>query len=243
MSDGRGRHLQVPRDADEVALEAGDNSSTLPRALSTDVDPWERQPDESEPAWEAFKAYREMGRERSQVRVAAQVGKNVNLISRWSKRWSWIRRAYEYELLLDRRAREETMREIGAMARRHAQQSQLFQATLTLPATALMQRVQRDPGFVERLLDGCEDVDASGRRVLNTSRTLDVMETIRKFAEAFPKVAQIERLARGEPTDISEGRGTAATTHDTGRAMYEDAEATRLAMELYERLEAQRTAG
>lgn len=243
MSD-RGRHRQIPGDPDEVALEAGDNSSALPRALAADVDPWERQPDESEQAWEAFQKYRDLGRERSLQKVANTLGKSRQLMERWSKRWSWNRRAYEYELLLDRRVRDETVREIGAMARRHAQQSQLFQAALSLPATALMQRVQRDPQFVERLLDGCEDIDASGRRVLNTSRTLEVMDTLRKFAEAFPKIAQIERLARGEPTDITEGRGNAGVTqHDTGRAMYEDEEATRLAMELYERLETRRTTG
>lgn len=242
--DLRGRNKQIPPDSDEIAAADGDESAVLPRALSPDLDPWERQPDESDAAFDAFAKYRDMGRDRSLRKVAQQVGKDFSLMGRWSKRWSWNRRAYEYELFLDRKAREETVREIGAMAKRHAQQAQLFMAALSLPATALMQRVQREPDFIDRLIAGCEDVDSQGRRILNTSRTMEVMDTLRKFAEAFPKVAQIERLARGEPTDIQEGRGTAgAATHGAGRELYEDAEASRLAMELYERLEQKRTAG
>ena len=57
---------------------------------------WERQPNESTKAFEAFKTYLEMGDERSYVKVGQKLGKSKTLIDRWGKAWNWQERVREH---------------------------------------------------------------------------------------------------------------------------------------------------
>ena len=81
---------------------------------------WERQPRETPQAFEAFAIYRDLGSARSVRKVGAQLGKTETLMSRWSSRWHWVRRARAYDehlqaiALVDRdedirRAREQNL--------------------------------------------------------------------------------------------------------------------------------------
>ncbi len=54
---------------------------------------WEKQPDESEPAFAAFRIYRDLEQgQRSITRVAQECTKERSLIARWSSRHSWQQR-------------------------------------------------------------------------------------------------------------------------------------------------------
>ncbi len=57
---------------------------------------WERQPGESDPAFAAFCAYRDMEDSRSIVKVAQACNKNSSLIARWSTKHKWRSRVEEY---------------------------------------------------------------------------------------------------------------------------------------------------
>jgi len=65
--------------------------------------PWERQPGESAPAYEARWIYFQLGPNRSQVSVGQKLGKSKALMERWSKRWAWVETARAYD---DDRARQ-----------------------------------------------------------------------------------------------------------------------------------------
>lgn len=214
-----GRHMQVVRDANDLP------------PLDPEVKPWERQPGESDKAWEAFRTYRDMAQDRSLRVVADTIGKSKSLVDRWSSRHQWNRRAYEWELELDRQARMETVREAAAMVKRHAQQSQLFMTALTQPAMALIRKIQGDPQFFDRMLVSIEN---DGR--VEVGKTIELLRIIRDFAVAYPQIAQIERLSRGEPTSIN-----AETTEEHGtsfaRALIADREASQIASQLFERME------
>ena len=80
----------------------------------------ERRPGEGQEAFAAFARYRGMGSERSTARVAQEFGKSKRLIERWSSRWDWVRRAAEWDRVLDRARRETHLRAITEMAERHA---------------------------------------------------------------------------------------------------------------------------
>jgi len=54
--------------------------------------PFEQQPRESAKAFAAFKAYLDMGPERSLEAVGQKLGKSLVLIERWSSRWHWAER-------------------------------------------------------------------------------------------------------------------------------------------------------
>ena len=61
---------------------------------------WERQEGESEAAWLAFLAFRDMEGKRTVAAVVKKCGKSRSLIDRWRKRWEWDKRilAYDNEL-------------------------------------------------------------------------------------------------------------------------------------------------
>lgn len=58
---------------------------------------WERQPNESTKAFEAFDLYCKMGEERSVRKVAQKLTKSDSLIKRWSSQWNWVNRSRDYD--------------------------------------------------------------------------------------------------------------------------------------------------
>lgn len=73
---------------------------------------WERLPDETEPAFEAFKVYLEM-HERSLQKVSAELSKSRQLINRWASRYDWKSRAREWDNALLDDVHETIKREIA----------------------------------------------------------------------------------------------------------------------------------
>lgn len=80
---------------------------------------WERQPGESEEAYEAFTDYYKNPK-RSQKKTAKAVGKSEALIYRWSVRWNWTERAREYDNALVREEYTATLDEIRKMNKAQA---------------------------------------------------------------------------------------------------------------------------
>lgn len=70
--------------------------------MTTRRQPWDRQPKETTPAWEAFVAYRDMGATRSVTKVARTLDKSRTLIGRWSSSNSWPIRAAAWDSEEDR---------------------------------------------------------------------------------------------------------------------------------------------
>lgn len=89
--------------------------------------PWERQPHESDTAWQAFQLYRDTDGRRSAAKVAEQCRKAETLIRRWQVRWHWLDRAAAWDAELDREYRAEVLRERAKIARKHAQAAAALQ--------------------------------------------------------------------------------------------------------------------
>lgn len=87
---------------------------------------WERQPGESEEAYEAFTDYYKNPK-RSQKKTAKAVGKSEALIYRWSVRWHWTERAREYDNALVREEYTATLDEIRKMNKAQAAIGMLLQ--------------------------------------------------------------------------------------------------------------------
>ena len=68
---------------------------------------WERQPKESEPAWQAFSLYRDKGEDRTLISVAEELHKSYTLIRRWATAWQWADRVRDYDNDLLRIAKRE----------------------------------------------------------------------------------------------------------------------------------------
>ncbi len=96
--------------------------------------PWERQPNESFQAFEAFAVYRDMGTERSYPKTSQKLSKNLTSIKQWGVKNNWISRVKAWEDEQDRLIRESLTKGIAHMRKTHAD---LASAMLVKAAKAL----------------------------------------------------------------------------------------------------------
>ncbi|WHH58296.1 hypothetical protein [Petroclostridium sp. X23] len=83
-------------------------------------EPWERLPDETAKAFEAFAVYRDLGPSRGIREVARRLDKSRTLIGEWSSKYGWVERALSWDAEQDRLNRLEQLEEIKKMKKRHA---------------------------------------------------------------------------------------------------------------------------
>lgn len=163
--------------------------------------PWERQPDETTKPFEAFCAYRDMGRGRSLRAVAEKLGKSEQLMSRWSAKNKWVERASQWDDEQERIEREIAQKEqakaIREMRKRHAD---IANAMLLKAAKAL------------------KAIPDDEVRAGDISRMVDV-------------AAKLERISRGDVGEVVEerngGDATPAVTFympDNGRDKHDEEE-------------------
>ena len=115
-------------------------------------EPWERQEDESQVAFEAFATYRDLGPSRSHREVGRILGKSRQLIGDWSSKYDWVKRTDAWDAEQDRIARQTQIDEIKDMRKRHGD---LAKKILEKAERALDQIDDEDirPGDVSRLVD------------------------------------------------------------------------------------------
>lgn len=208
-----------------------DAPSTAARWLDPQRELWYRQDEETEAAYAAFRAYKDLGDDRSLRLVAKEVGKAVSLVERWSVIWSWRIRAAEWDRELERKAAEVRFEEARQVAARQAQQAASMLDALTAPARALIAKLADEPQLFAKLLD------QSGPDGL-----LQVMGMIVQASRYLPAVAEMERLVTG----ASDAKGAmlsglidpedGAPPESGARELLGDPEATRLAVELFNRM-------
>lgn len=93
----------------------------------TEHKPWERLDGETGKAWEAFVKYRDAGPSRTFTKVADELKKSVQLLSRWGKQYDWAERVLAWDREYDRLWRDRMVRERPHVDQRHAAIAQQFQ--------------------------------------------------------------------------------------------------------------------
>jgi len=146
---------------------------------------WQRQPGESSKAFGKFCEFRDLGVERSLAKLRRnhpeEEGWSRSVIAELSERWHWQSRARAWDDEQDRVRRLAQMEAVTEMAERQAKDGLDMQR---LARGAMAKWVKPDP--------------ESGQLVLAT--TLSPTEVVRLYRTGF----EIERLARGEPTQVTE---------------------------------------
>lgn len=151
--------------------------------MTTKPGPAEQQPDESAPAFDAFRRYLEMGPQRSTAKVARACGKQKSLMDRWSSRWRWVQRVREFEAEATRTADSAHLDAIAARSKRQAEIAQLHGEATALVAREVVQRITKAPDVLGGLpLDELLRLESSMGRMHN-------------------RVVMSERLALGLTTD------------------------------------------
>ncbi len=141
---------------------------------------WDRQPNESGKAFNAFIIYRELMGDRRLQLVADRLRCSGANVRRWSSRWSWSSRAHDWDIFQDQIVQEAQVHERRRMAERHAKTAVLLQDIAVEEAAKLRQRLE----------NGVFD-EKSGKIV---SFTLSAGE----IAKLFEIGTLAERRARGE---------------------------------------------
>jgi hypothetical protein len=144
--------------------------------------PWDRQMGEGSKAYSHFCIYRDMGVSRSlrQMEKLDACTSQLRQLMRWSSRWAWVDRSQRYDDHLQHQDRLRQEEERKDMVSRHAKIAVLSQ-------TLVVKGIEK---LVAEIEQGKRDLSAS-----EASRLLDV-------------AVKIERLSRGEPTEISELGGS-----------------------------------
>jgi hypothetical protein len=142
---------------------------------------WDRLPGESSKAYHHFCIYRDMGGSRSLRQMAGIPGCTSvrRQLNRWSSRWQWVERCQQYDDYLEYQLRTQQEKERREMSKRHAKIAMLGQNILVKGMEELLAKVQ------------------SGKHNLAPAELARLMDVSVK----------VERLARGESTDIHEAVG------------------------------------
>lgn len=153
--------------------------------------PWDRQPSETAQSYERFCAYRDMPpRERTLPRIATLFAVKDAAVKALSYRFRWVERAEKWDTFKDDQKRQAELDAIRDMARRQAEQAKSFQSALVLPLRALTKKLTKDGQL------STADFEELG---IN-----ELYNCVLSSARAFGGVVSVERVARGEPTDIQE---------------------------------------
>jgi len=90
---------------------------------------WERLPNESSKAYQAFCIYRDLGVERSLEKVAQNRGKpgSRSWLDSWSTKYHWVERARAYDDYLEQEKRKEREKAILEMVDRHIKEAMALQ--------------------------------------------------------------------------------------------------------------------
>lgn len=113
------------------------------------INPWERQPKESYPAFEAFQIFLT---ERNYPSVARKLSKSLSLMKRWAKKNSWRERADAWDNDISRKAMDKASQDFAAMIERQIQISRMFQAR-GANAIQQMDLSNLPPKFLPALID------------------------------------------------------------------------------------------
>ena len=148
---------------------------------------WERQKNERSKAFYMFTLYRDMGPLRSFSKVVAKhkedEGNNISThqLERYSVNHSWVQRAQAYDDYKDELICKEQEEAIKKMVRRHAEKSM---------------ELQNDVLAIK---------DDSEIKTLKPTQKAWLLNTT---VNSYEKMALLERLSRGEPTEHIEEKHT-----------------------------------
>lgn len=148
---------------------------------------WDRQLNESQPCWEAFQIYRDLGMARSVAEVARRLGKVKRAIETMSSKYSWRVRVAAYDEHLDRLRQDAAAKTEEAIAAEWAERrNQHRQAMwdLTLRARKRLEAMLEWPLSTQEIED-------DGKRIVITPAKWTWSTVARLLAE----VDKVGRLA------------------------------------------------
>lgn len=137
--------------------------------------PWEQQPGESGPAFEAFSTYRDFGPGRTVSAVAEKLQKSSSLIRKWQGRWNWRERAAAYDNSITEEARRKAVKEHKDMENRHIGLAMQLQKK-ALEALNLLEAKEMSPKDIKEFVKMATELERLTRS-FEEQRTAEAQDT------------------------------------------------------------------
>ncbi len=137
--------------------------------------PWEQQPGESGPAFEAFSTYRDLGPGRTVSAVAEKLRKSDSLLRRWKGKWGWQQRAAAYDASIAEEARRKAIKDRRDMENRHIGLAMQLQKK-ALEALNLMEPGEMSPRDIKEFVKLATELERLNRS-FEEQRTAEAQET------------------------------------------------------------------
>lgn len=109
--------------------------------------PWDKQPDESAKAFEAFETYLKMGTYRSFAKVGKALGKTRQAFEGWAVRFRWAERIHAWDAEQARVRLEKHAKELEEMRERHRKTAKGIQSVFVTKLVHL----QKNPKLIEEM--------------------------------------------------------------------------------------------
>lgn len=115
------------------------------------IEPWERQPGETEKAYEAFLLYKNLGPGRTISEVSRRLSKSRQLITRWSGRYNWRERGEAFDRENERKEQLSIQKARAQMVKRHLKLGMAVQGK-AIKALEAMDPDELKPGDIRDFL-------------------------------------------------------------------------------------------
>ena len=169
-----------------------------------DPNPWDKRRDEPADAFYGFASYRNAGPKRKKNVVAREFGVSPGTITAWSADYDWSSRVQAWDYYQDRIFQAEIAESQREMARKQVRFADRALVALSAPIDALLQRLETDPEAVMAEF-GAKDI-------------MRLMKTAQDSAKIYPAMFGAERVAIGQPSDVTERNETHTVNYnDTQR--------------------------
>lgn len=186
--------------------------AVTPIFIDPSRDPWSRQPDEPDRAYEAFTVYRDLGFQRSMSKVQELLSDaSHSTLDTWSKRWRWQERVSAWDASIEEEYRAQLVKDRRDMAKNHMKLARSIQNKL-----------------VTRL-NNMTDAEIAKITVPQIAQLLDVASKVERQALGAPDVIH-EHIGDGGPIRHEQVAPTDAVrqaAHDFLTAMAEAQEEIR----------------
>lgn len=167
--------------------------------------PWERQPKESDPAWEAFVTYRDMpeetGLKRSITRLEQNLNKSRACLGAWSSKYHWVERCRAYDqyrddLAVAERVKKQRRRilEEEKMDERHIGMAVQLQKLLleAIKNTDLENTSEKGLNELTKAVTNAVNLERSSRHATNADRQLALSREMFEYKKERDAGANIE---------------------------------------------------
>lgn len=133
------------------------------------IEPWERQPGETEKAYEAFLIFKNLGPGRTLQKVAEKLRKSGSLIRRWKAQCDWENRVEAYDRENERKEQIATQQARKKMIERHIKIGTSLQGK-ALQALETIKPGEMKPQDIERFLQFGTKLESENREKQETKQ-------------------------------------------------------------------------